>query len=74
LGIGINDGNGIRVGNYVLNEIIGRRGDYKFSTTPNDRYFTDETRTGLLIINKLDKLNSTIESSFMFKAYNKVQK
>lgn len=73
LGIGINDGGGIKVGNYILNEIIGRRGDYKFSTSPNDRYFTDATHTGSLTITTLDKTNKIIAGTFSFQAYNSVQ-
>jgi hypothetical protein len=73
LGIGINDNTGIKEKIYLLNEIIGRRGDYKFSTTPNDRYYTDSLRTGQLIISKLDKANKVIEGSFHFDAYNIVQ-
>lgn len=70
LGIGINDKGGIKTGNYLLHEVIGRRGDYKFSTIPNDRYFTDATHTGQLIITELDKINKIISGTFYFKAYN----
>lgn len=73
LGIGINDGGGIKVGNYLLNETVGRRGDYKFSTTPNDRYYTDTTHTGQLTITTLDKTNKIISGTFSFEAYNAVQ-
>lgn len=70
LGIGINDTTQIKVTTYILNEIIGRRGDYKNSTLTNDRYFTDETHTGQLHITTLDKTNKIIQGTFYFKAYN----
>jgi hypothetical protein len=73
LGIGINDNTSIKVTSYVLNEVIGRRGDYKFSTTTNDRYFTDATHTGQLIIASLDKSKKIISGTFSFQAYNIVQ-
>jgi hypothetical protein len=73
LGIGINDNGGIKIGNYILNGIIGRRGDYKFSTTPNDRYFTDATHTGQLTITTLDKTNKIIAGTFYYDAYNAIQ-
>jgi hypothetical protein len=55
VGIGINDNSGIKVTTYTLNDVIGRRGDYKNSTLTNDRYFTDATHTGKLTINTLDR-------------------
>ncbi len=73
LGIGINDNVGIKVSLYSLNEVIGRRGDYKFSTTPSDRYFTDENHLGELNITVLDKANKIIQGTFFFEAYNAVQ-
>ena len=73
LGIGINDGRGIKVGNYLLNENLGRKGDYKFSTTPNDRYYTDSLHTGLLSISMLDSQKKIIVGTFLFQAYNPLQ-
>lgn len=70
LGIGINDKYKIKVGTYDLNEITGRKGDYKYSTLVNDRYFTDSYRTGMLNINLIDVNNKIIEGSFYFRAYN----
>lgn len=70
LGIGINDNTQIKVTTYVLNEVIGRRGDYKFSTTTNDRFFTDASHIGSLQITAIDKTNKVIEGSFYYKAYN----
>lgn len=73
LGIGINDKSGIKVTTYLLNEVIGRRGDYKNSTTTNDRFFTDTTHKGELHVTALDKTNSIISGTFYFQAYNPVQ-
>lgn len=73
LGIGINDGGGIKAGTYLLNEVIGRRGDYKNSMASNDRYFTDAARTGQLVITTLDKSNRIIAGTFSYVAYNAVQ-
>jgi hypothetical protein len=70
LGIGINDKSQIKPTQYILNNIIGRRGDYKNSTVTYDRYFTDSLRTGLLKIISLDKVNYTISGEFSFRAYN----
>jgi hypothetical protein len=70
LGIGINDNSQIKVTSYNLNGVIGRMGDYKFSTSTNDRFFTDTTHLGVLTINSLDKTNRMIEGTFYFKAYN----
>ncbi len=73
LGIGINDGQGIKVISYTLNEVIGRRGDYKSSTIANDRYFTDASHVGLLTISSLDKTKKIITGTFSFTAYNAIQ-
>ncbi len=73
LGVGIKDNSGIKVRQYILNEIIGRRGDYKFSTSPNDRYYTDSTHTGQLNITSLDKNSKIIEGNFQFEAFNVIQ-
>ncbi len=73
LGIGINDNQSIRTTSYVLNGVIGRRGDYKFSTTPSDRYFTDSARTGRLTVTALDKGQKIVEGTFNYDAYNQVQ-
>ena len=73
LGIGINDGSGIKSANYFLNQTLGRKGDYKFSTTPNDRYYTDSVHTGLLAISLLDKQRKIIVGTFHFQAYNPLQ-
>lgn len=73
LGIGLNDKEKIKIGTYFLNEVIGRRGDYKFSTIPNDRYFTDASHIGQLNIITFDKTNNIISGTFSFEAYNIVQ-
>lgn len=73
LGIGIKDNTGVKVGQYILNEIVGRRGDYKFSTSPNDRYFTDSIRVGQLNIILLDKTSKILEGNFQYDAYNSLQ-
>jgi hypothetical protein len=70
VGVGINDNSGIKVYSYTLNNVIGRRGDYKNSTVTYDRYFTDSNRTGQLDIISLDKTNRIIQGTFYFKAYN----
>lgn len=73
LGIGINDGQGIKATSYQLNQVIGRRGDYKNSLITDDRFFTDSLNTGLLTITRLDKTKREIEGTFYFKAYNVLQ-
>jgi len=73
IGIGINDGSGIKATNYTLNHVIGRGGLYKNSFTTDDRFDTDATRTGVLIIKSLNKTTKEIEGSFYFEAYNPVQ-
>ena len=70
LGIGINDNTKIKDTVYLLNQIIGRQGDYKNSTLVNDRYFTDSVHTGELHITTLDKTNKIIQGTFFFKAFN----
>jgi hypothetical protein len=70
VGIGINDHTGIKITTYILNDVIGSRGDYKNSTLTNDRYFTDATHTGKLTVDILDKTKRTIQGTFYFKAYN----
>jgi hypothetical protein len=70
LGIGLNDVSGIKPATYDLNNVLGRRGDYKNSTLVDDRYFTDSTRTGEIIINSIDINNKVISGTFYFKAYN----
>lgn len=71
--LGINDGQNVKEGEYVLNNVIGRRGSYKNSFTTDDRFFTDSLRTGQLIIKRLDKGKKEIEGIFSFKAFNPVQ-
>lgn len=70
VGVGINDNTNIKVTSYILNDVIGRRGDYKNSTLTNDRYFTDATHTGQLEITKIDKAKKIMEGNFYFNAYN----
>src|SRR4051812_10440525 len=70
LGIGLNDFSGIKPSTYILNNVPGRRGDYKNSTMVDDRYFTDSTRTGEIIINSIDINNKVISGTFYFEAYN----
>lgn len=53
-----------------MNDIIGRRGDYKNSTLTYDRYFTDSNHTGQLNITSLDKTKRIIQGTFYYKAYN----
>jgi hypothetical protein len=73
VGIGINDNMNIKATSYILNEVIGSRGDYKFSTTTDDRYFTDASHTGQLTISTLDKTNKIVSGIFFFQGYNPVQ-
>ncbi len=70
LTLGIIDNSNIKVGQYILNGAISKRGTYKFSTSPNDRFFTDSTHTGILNITLLDKSTKTIEGNFQYDAYN----
>jgi hypothetical protein len=70
LGVGINDRTQIKVTSYTLNEVVGQMGDYKFSTTTNDRFFTDASHLGELKITFLDKDNKVVEGSFHFRAFN----
>ena len=73
LSIGIIDNSNVKTGQYPLNGVLAHRGSYKFSTTPNDRYFTDSTHTGQLNITLLDKTSKIIEGSFQYEAFNAVQ-
>lgn len=70
LGIGLNKTSGINIGSYILNEKSSAKGDYKNSTAPIDRYYTDSGRTGMLNITQIDKTNKIIKGDFYFKAYN----
>lgn len=70
LGMGIRDVSGIKTGTYILNEIHGRRADYKNGTLVNDRYFTDSSHTGKLEITSIDKPNKIMAGTFSFNAYN----
>ena len=69
VGIGINNASNIKVGSYALNEIIGRRGDYK-NNPSTDRFYTDATHTGSLQITLLDKQQKIISGTFSFQAFN----
>lgn len=60
------------IGNYTLNS-PSSGGAYKNSTTPTDRYDTDATRTGQLVITEVDKVNKIVAGTFYFQAYNPVQ-
>ncbi len=70
LGTLIKDLTIIKVGNYPLSHLNGRMADYKNSTLPVDRFFTDSTHTGILYITLLDKTNKIIQGTFNFKAFN----
>ena len=70
LTLGIIDNSNIKVGQYILNGAISKRGTYKFSTSPNDRFFTDSTHTGFLNITLLDKSNKIIAGNFQYDAFN----
>lgn len=58
---------------YVLNDNPRYGATYKNSTTTNDRFDTDATRTGQLVITSLDKSNRIVTGTFYFQAYNPVQ-
>ena len=58
---------------YILNSNIANGGTYKNSTTTTDRFDTDATRVGQLIITSIDKVNRIIIGTFYFQAYNPVQ-
>ena len=58
---------------YLLNSNITNGGTYKNSTTTTDRFDTDATRTGQLLLTSLDKANRIITGTFYFQAYNPVQ-
>ena len=70
LGMGIRDLNGITKGAYNLNEIRGRKADYKNSIIVDDRYFTDANHVGKLEITSVDKQINIISGTFFFNAYN----
>ena len=62
--------NGIKVGDYVLSEKQGNKGEYssdRFSTTI---FSTDINHTGLLSITKIDKVKETVTGKFYYKALN----
>lgn len=71
--IGITDKSGIKQATYVLSNMLGTGAAYKNSTTTDDRFDTDATRIGKLIIKRLDKVTREIEGTFYFEAYNPVQ-
>lgn len=73
LGVGIRDLSGFKPIQYILNDELKHRGDYKNSTTVDDRFFTDATRTGVFTITAIDKNNKIITGTFYFQAYNPVQ-
>ncbi len=65
--MGINDGTGIGVKDYLLNDVIGRQGGYDNSPQVNDIYKTDSLHTGQLHITTLDKTNKIIQGTFFLK-------
>ena len=71
--IGITDKSGIKQATYVLSNMLGTGATYKNSTTTDDRFDTDASRIGKLIIKRLDKATREIEGNFYFEAYNPVQ-
>ncbi|MBC7652444.1 MAG: hypothetical protein H7101_11910 [Deinococcales bacterium] len=73
LGMGLHDINGVRAKSYVLNGQITGSADYKFSTTVNDIFRTDSSRTGVLKIEEIDSQNKIITGTFSFTAFNIVQ-
>lgn len=58
---------------YVLNDNPRYGADYKNSTTTNDKFDTDATWTGQLVITSLDKINHFVIGTFYFQAFNPVQ-
>ena len=70
LTIGVIHKPSIQATSYLLNGDIGSRGTYKYSTTVNDRYFTNTTHTGVLLINSINKENKIVSGTFYYKAYN----
>lgn len=73
LTIGVINKPAIQSTSYLLNDNISSRGTYKFSTTVDDRYFTDATHTGVLLISTINKQDKIVSGTFYFKAYNPVQ-
>ncbi len=71
LGIVIEDHTMIKEGVYQLSGVVGRVGDYKNSTLPIDRYFTDSSHTGFWTITVLDKTKKIIQGTFNYMAFNK---
>lgn len=71
--IGITDKLGVNQKTYFLSNILGTGATYKNSTTTDDRFDTDFTRTGQLVIKRLDKAAQEIEGTFYFDAYNPIQ-
>lgn len=63
----------IQVTTYLLNDNPQSGADYKNSTTTNDKFSTDATHTGNLIITALDKSNKIVVGTFYFNAYNPLQ-
>jgi hypothetical protein len=66
-------GQPIIISSYILNDNPRHGADYKNSTTTNDKFDTDATRTGQLVITSLDKTNRIIIGTFYFQAYNPIQ-
>jgi len=70
LTIGVIHKPSIQATSYLLNGEIGSRGTYKYSTTVNDRYFTNTTHIGVLLINSINRENKIVLGTFYYKAYN----
>jgi hypothetical protein len=73
--IGVINATGIPITNqvYILNDNPRQGATYKNSTTTDNKFDTDATRTGQLLITALDKTNRSIEGTFYFEAYNPIQ-
>lgn len=67
---GINDKTGIQEKEYALINQGGQRATYKYSTTTDDYYRTQNFNPGSLKITEVDKTKRIIRGTFHFVAYH----
>lgn len=67
---GINDKTGIQVKAYELINQVGNRATYKYSTTTDDYYRTQDFNPGSFQITEVDKSKRIIRGTFHFVAYH----
>ena len=70
IGFGINDKTGIQAKTYELINQIGNRATYKYSTTTDDYYRTQNFNPGSFKVIEVDKSKRIIRGTFHFVAYH----